>query len=315
MGRERVGFVSNYGIPIIGLESSLSYLSRRPFWVDAVNGNDSNDGQAGPEDALATIQAAVNRAQAGDNIIIFPGSYVENVVVESKDYISLISAMRNGYGRPDIVPSSGKALYVKASQGFRAFGVRFAAPAADTDLVLQEGNGFVYDWCVFDGNSTQGNAKGLVRLKGNGVSDSYTSSEGVIRKSLLRQSGGQAVIFDTGDAPNNGVGCTDVVIEYCDFVDNDQEDIATQDTGGGTYSVKRAKIRYNNFEYKGKTTYIDFTTSNGGAAGDQSGIVYGNYFNVETNPVNTTQIKAVGTAFGFPGNYNVVGIFTGVGLD
>lgn len=303
--------LTSFGIPLMGGSYSIPTRNGKVLFVDP-NGLAPRSSSGA---SFSTIQDAIDACatDTGSTIIIFPGSYDENLVINSINYLTLAGAMLPGYARPDIVPSSGKALYVQASQGSTLYNIRLAAPAADTDLILHEGNGFIYASCVFDGDATMGNAKALLRLKGNASDDSFTASEGIVRDCLFRGSGGNALIFDTGDAPGNGVGCTDDKITGCTFVGNDQPDIVTADTGGGVYSVQRAVIQANIFEDKNKATYLDFTTSNGGAAGDQSGIVLGNYFASDT--MTTTVIKAVGTAFTFPGNYNTVGIFDGSGLD
>lgn len=291
---------------------SVAFNQRIPYYVDGVNGSDRRDGLS-PEGALATISKALTLAQAGDTIKIFPGTYIENVVA-TKDYITLEGAIEARYGWPDIAPASGLAIHSQACQGTVLRRLRCAAPAADTDLVRIEGNGFLVEHCVFDGDAAMGNAKALLRLKGNAADDSFTASEGRIRDSLFRNSGGQGIVFDTGDTPGNGVGSTDVQVTDNIFDRNDQEDIATQDTGGGVYSVQDCHILRNQFRSKAKTTYIDFTTANGGGAGDQSGEINGNTFAHEGFVAGTT-VKIVGTACSFAGNFGIVGVIDGSGLD
>lgn len=312
--------VSSFGIPLMGGNVGIPYGRGGQAWFvgspdvdETFFANDSNSG-ADPDDVFATVQRAIDVAKVGDVICVYSGSYEENVVVD-KDYITIIGCQLPGYAKPDIVPASGVSLSNSAAQGMVLRHLRLAAPAADVDLMLIEGNGFLVEDCVLDGDATQGNAKALIRLKGNADSDSYTASEGIIRNCLFRGSGGDGLIYDTGNAPGNGVGSTDVIVEDNIFILIDQIAIATADTGTGVYSVKRTTIRRNSFQDKNKATYMDFTTSNGGAAADQSGTVYGNYFSTDTNPMNTTIIKAVGTAFTFPGNFNNVGINDGSGLD
>jgi hypothetical protein len=309
--------VTSFGIPLMGQNVGIPYGRGGSVWFVASPdvdqtfwANDSNAGTS-PNEAFATINRAIDEAEPGDTIVIFSGSYDENVVVD-KDYITIIGAQISGYGKPDIVPSSGLALYNQAAQGMVLRHLRLAAPAADVDLMLIEGNGYIVEDLVLDGDATMGNAKALIRLKGNDTDDSYTASEGVIRNCLFRGSGGDGLIFDTAEAAV-GVGETDVTVENCVFVGIDQIAIATADTGPGTYSIQRGQIRGCLFEDKNKATYIDLTTSNGGAAGDQSGSCYGNYFASDT--MTTTVIKAVGTAWTFIGNYDTVGIFDGSGLD
>jgi len=280
------------------------------WYVWAEEGNDGLNGLA-PGSALASIGEALDRAAARDMILIGPGTYNENVVV-TKDYISLIGAVAPGYAKPDIVPDAGKALYVQAAQGI--IGIHLRLSSADDDVLLNEGNGFVFADCVFDGDG-QSATEGLVRLKGNADDDSYTASEGVIEDCLFRGSGGVGLIFDTGDAPWNGVGCTDDVIRRCSFIGNTEVDIVTQDSGSGatTYSVQRALIEGNFFRDKNKTCYIDFTTANAGAASDQTGAIMGNTFAADA--INTTRVAMVGTGFTFGGNFSNLGVVDGTGLD
>jgi hypothetical protein len=200
--------VSSYGIPIIGENVGIPNFQGNAWFVDAVNGNDYNSGQD-PTAALQTINRAIQLAGngTGDTIFIYPGSYEENVVVD-KDYLTLVGAMLSRYSFPDIVPASGKALFNQAAQGMVLRNLRLAAPAADVDLMLIEGNGFAILGCILDGDATQGDAKGLIKLKGNAADDSYTASEGLIAGCLLRGSGGIGIVFESAATPTL-VGCTD----------------------------------------------------------------------------------------------------------
>jgi len=72
-------------------------------------------------------------------------------------------------------------------------------------------------------------------------------------------------------------------------------------------------IVQNSFEDKNKATYIDLTTTNGGAASDQTGAIEENVFASDT--ITTTKIKMVGTGFTFSGNFDTVGVVDGSGLD
>lgn len=255
----------------------------------------------------ATIQAAVNAAAEGDTIFIQPGTYDENVLVTT-DYLTFVGGQVGRYGWPDLAVTTGVALTVRA-QGFVCRRVRITS--ADSDCVLQEGNGFVYESCVFDGDG-QAATEALVRLKGNDTDDSMTSSEGLFVDCLFRgNAAGVGVVFDTAE-PTVGVGSTDNVISGCRFVGNAQ-DLTTQDTGPGTYSVQRLIVKDCVFADKNKTNYIDFTTSNGGAASDQTGTIAGCYF--ATDDITATNVAYVGTGFTVVGCYSTVGIDNTSGLD
>jgi len=299
--------VTSFGVPVIG--ASIPQTAQGQAWfVDAVNGTSGGGAQHGgaPDSAFATIQAAVNAASAGDTIFVFPGSYTENVVVTT-DYLTICGALEGRYGWPDLVPDSGLPLAVTSAQGFVGRRLRLAATGAD--CCVQRGNGFTYEDCVFDGDGTA--AKAGLRLLPSDTDDSYTASEGFIRRNVFRGNA-NGIIFDTGAAPAVGVGSTDNLIEGNRFYANTL-DLATADTGGGVYSVQTTDILHNTFEDKNKTTYIDLTTTNGGAAGDQTGAINGNVFASDT--ITTTKIKMVGTGFTFAGNFSTVGVVDGSGLD
>jgi len=310
---------TSFGIPMVGVGTSIprggaNTRDQGTVWfVDDVNGADGQTG-TDPTNALKTIGRALTLANSGtgDTIFVAPGSYNELVVV-TKDYISIIGSIQGGYERPDIGGAVGVALSV-SGQGFVMRNCRVFA-TGNADAVIQTGNGFEYSNCVFDGASAQ-SAKALIRLLPSSVNTALTASEGQIFNNYFRgaPAAAFAIIFDDGAAPV-AVGSTDNWIYGNRFSQNAGVDIATADSGGaGTlYSVQFCVIQGNIFEDKNKATYLDFTTANGGAASDQSGTVAGNGFATDT--MTTTKIKAVGTAFTFMGNYDTVGIFDGSGLD
>lgn len=243
----------------------------------------------------------------GDTVVVQAGTYEENIVI-SKNYVTLIGATVGGYARPDITPATGVPVTV-TGQGVVLAHLRMAGTAADA--CDQRGNGFLIIDCVFDGDGTA--TKAGLRLLPSDTDDSRTASEGKVLNNLFR---GNAIglCFDTGDAPAVGVGSSDNEISGNRFYANTL-DIATADTGGaGTvYSVHTTNIAGNFFMDKNKATYIDLTTTNGGAASDQTGAINGNYFASDT--ITTTKIKMVGTGFTFTGNYYTVGVADGSGLD
>src|SRR6185503_6148022 len=128
-----------------------------------------------------SIQAAVNAARPGQVIFVQPGTYDENVVVAT-DYVTIVGGQKGRYGWPDLVATTGVALTV-TGQGFVAKNLRISS--GDTDCVRQEGNGFLYENCVFDGDG-QAATEGLVRLKGHDTDDSKTASEGMFKDCLFR---------------------------------------------------------------------------------------------------------------------------------
>lgn len=268
------------------------------------------------EGAFASINTAVGNCVdgRGDVIVALGGEgYDENVVID-KDFLTLIGVVAAGYARPDVTPASGKAIDVQA-QGFVAMHMRFAAPAADTDLALHQGNGGKYIDVVFDGDAAQGNAKALLRLKGTLNDDSYTASENEFERCLFRGSGGYGVAFDVGNGAGNQVGCTDNKFRDCYFQSNDQEDIVAVDTSaGGAYSMKD-----NYFEHcmigmgtsKNKATHVDNKTTHGVA--NTGNVWVGCYVNDDTT--NTTALKTDTTTSSWIGCFDLDGVINGDALD
>ena len=282
------------------------------FFVDAENGSDTYDGLAWGR-AKATIQAAITLCTTGkgDIIWIAPGTYEEELTL-TKDYVRLEGAMDNGYARPDIAPTTGKALYASTAQGVTLRHLRFVS--VDDDVVHLEGNGSLIEDCVFDGEGI-GATKALLRLQGRTDDDSYTGSEGIVRDCLFRLSGGYGLAFDTGSGSGNGVGVTHALIERCRFLDNTGVDVVALKTGvGGVYSVQDVLLSRCHFmEPKNKATWIDITTNADGAAANQTGMLEDCYFNDDT--VDATAIKISGTGFGVVGCHSMDGEFDGSGLD
>lgn len=290
---------------------SFPSIAGSAWFVDASSTAGTGANGKTKASAFTTIAAAISAAASHDTIIVYPGTYAENLVVTT-DYLNIVGAA-SGYGRPDVQPATGVCLTVTA-QGFVCSRMRFAA--ANSDAVRQKGNGFSYTDCVFDGDSAQAATDALVRLKGDDDDDSYTASEGVIADCLFRGSDGFGIALQAAEAPGNGVGVTHTRFENCRFQDNVAADVVTLDNDGtdGTYSAQDVIFDRCIFaEPKNKATWVDFTTANGGAAGDQTGAFIDCFFNDDT--VDTTAIKATGTGFGFVGCHSMDGEFDGSGLD
>lgn len=282
------------------------------YYVDPANGNDGNFGTSpgigsGGDGALKTIAKALALCTNGQGDTIFvmgsPNGSAENLVV-TKDFVSIIGCQVPGYAKPDVVPVAGIPLTVSA-QGFYTRHMRYAAVAAD--CVLQNGNGAIFDDCVFDGDGTA-NKAGIRFLPAtlNGSATHYTASECKVQNSLFRGCA-FGILFDSAAAaPQPGVGSTDNLVQNNRFYSN-TVDIATANTGvTGLYSAQLLDILNNVFADKNKAVYIDFVTNIAGAAALQTGVIAGNAFNSAT--LTNVLVKINGTGFGAPGNTYQVGI-------
>lgn len=280
------------------------------FFVDATNGSDNNDGRD-PRAPLDTIQAALNKCvtDRGDVVVIEPGSYAENLTV-TKNYVHLVAAVEGGYGRPDVVPTTGTAITV-TGQGFVAKGIRFYS--ADSDTVIQRGNGFLYKDCVIDGDTGQAATEACVRLKGTTNDDSFTASEGLMEDVLVRNSNGYGIALDVGNGAGNQVGCTHNVFRRVRFLDNVAEDVMALDTSGGpgTYAAQDNLWDECYFMSRNKATHVDLDTNLGAS---NSGNMFARCF-FHDDTIDVTAIKVATANGAIVGCFGLDGVIDGDALD
>ena len=302
---EVIGPQSSVGpAPVEGVDAPHS------FFVDATNGSAQNSGQE-PRAPLTLIQDAIDLTVSGrgDRIYIMPGSYDENLLLTGKDYVHLIGVF-TGYGKPDIVPTTGVALDTGDAQGTYCQSLRFAS--ADADTVIQRGNGFTYRDCVFDGDTGQAATEACLRLKGVADDDSYTASEGLLEDCLIRNSNGFGIAYDVGNSAGNQVGSTHNVFRRCRFLDNVAEDVKSVDTSaGGAHSVQDTLWDECYFMSRNKATHIDLDTTNGA---NNSGNLFTRCF-IWDDTIDTTAVKVATANAGLVGCYSLDGVIDGNALD
>lgn len=294
------------------MSTGLPLKNGKFLFVDASTGSDGNTGFTG-DVALRTIAQALIYAQSGDVILVAPGTYEENLVV-TKDYISIIGYSTSGYARPDIAPATGSALTVTTGQGFVAKHLRFVSE--DSDVVVQNANGFRYEDCVFDGTAGMAATELLLRLVPSATDDSYSASEGKILNNLFRGSNGSGIGIQHALAAGGGEGTTDNEIAFNRFYDNAVSDIKSfvNTNGGGAGIYLNYNIHDNQFMTSGAAyVYINFAA---GAAGDltaNSGLISSNYFADEALTGGTgNQIDLGGQAkVHFAGNFDDAGVVNG----
>jgi len=260
------------------------------FHVDQAAGSALFDGLS-PESPKASIQSAINLAVngRGDRIWIKPGTYEENLDTTGKDCVHLYGVLAGGYARPNVAPASGSALKA-GSQGVVTAHMRYVAVDAAAALV-QEGNGFRHDDCVFDGD---GNTGALIEFHPVVDDDGFTASEGVLRRSYVRDSGGVGILF-VNPGPPAGVGPTGVVIEKNIFVGNADEDIKDDDTvDSNDVTFGNGIIRENDFMTKDKAVYIDLSE-----APNNTGFLTANRFAGEVNTTTVALVAGIVSAGNF----------------
>lgn len=302
--------VSSFGFPVMGTAGfGVPYQPNGNVWW--VNAGASGSGTS-PEDAFGTIQGAVDRAISGDTIMVFSGTYDENVTVDD-DYVSIIGAQSGGYARPDIVPTAGVALVVNG-QGFYARHLRFAS--ADSDTVQWHSNGGQAIDCVFDGAAGQASTETNLRLVPSATDDSFSASENKFIDCLFRGSTGSGVTFQHALAAGGGEGTSDNQFLGCTFVDNAVSDLISKvnTNGGGAGIYIKLLVNGCNFLTVGAAyKYINFSA---GAAGDltaNSCLISNNWFADEAltgGAGNQIDLGGQSKAM-FVGNYDCAGLVNG----
>lgn len=240
------------------------------LYVDnsAPTANDDNDG-TDPNYPLVTITEALSKCTSGqgDIIKVMPGSYEENLVV-SKDYVTIEGVLEGGYARPDIEGDAGVALTVHA-QGFVARHVRIAADAGQIG-VIQQGNGFLFDDCVVDGDGAQ-----CVQLLPDLDDDTYSASEGVIQGSLIRGGTIGIEFKNPGPGVEGGIGPTDVVVQGNRFYNQTTNAIKDVDTAGSNDTTFADCLVAGNFFMEVGAAFVYITLT---AGGNNTGLIGGNIF-------------------------------------
>lgn len=293
--------VTSFGVPLGG-----------PGPVSIPNGNGkvifvAADGQVGPpgagvEISSRTIQAAIDACTsgAGDTIFVFPGTYNENLTIDGKDYITIIGCQIGGYERPDVGKATGSAITITNSQGVVLRHMRFFNED-DSDVALIDGNGFVIDDCVFDGNDNMTSDAACLALNASDTDDSYTASEGVVSNCLFRGSTAIGLRLQSGAAPASGVGPTHNVIVGNRFVNITGEDIKTVDGGTATYITKDCQFSNNQHMDYDKAVYITMSTVTA-----DNGLISGCYFAHPT--ITSAEIDISGTTVIAAGNFDAAGV-------
>ena len=184
---------------------------------------------AGPPDCdYVVIQDAVNAAIPGDTITVYPGTYVENVIVD-KDHLTIQSQS----GAPSTIVHaaySGEAAFSITAEYVSIRGFTVGNNTADCDIMF---GGVVVGGAhaVISDNTVTGNCKGIVlhashiTVTRNTISDNraYVASDGIyiwpsctnisiidndisnnMDEGIQQEFGGRHTLIDGNDISDNG---------------------------------------------------------------------------------------------------------------
>jgi hypothetical protein len=281
------------------------------FHVDGDSGVDTRSGSSWPR-ALATIQEAVDRCVSGRHDRVYvktaAAAYDENVVVTSKDYVSIIGVGNSAWGRPDIHPASGVGLAVSLSQGFH--GERIYVFSDDVDALTIDSEG----WQLQD-VKCQGASDGLF-LKGNADDDSYGAGQGLAINSMFEACGAAGVRMEHAEAPS-GIGAWGNRFTRCGFRDNTGADFlsAVAGTGGNAGIFLALGIDGCRFYDLGAAhVYLDMDQGNGLDLAANQALITANWFADEA--IIASQIAISGQPnVVFAGNYDSAGLINGAAFN
>lgn len=276
------------------------------FWyVDGTNGSDSNNGLS-PVKAFKTIGKAVSSAKdkAGDTIVVFPGSYAENLTITKYD-LAIISAVVLGMGvttnfRPVIEGGAGVALTLAQCKRFRISG--FYLHSTGNTAVLTDGEGCCFENCEIDGDG----GAGVVFLC---ATDPNFNGSGTSFLSCVFDGSVNGILVKPFTAPGGFGNATNVVIAGCQFYGNSAEDIKGVVTNGDNDYCDAWLVTGCFFQDKAKACYIDLSAGSGPSTTIVPAMFAGNFFGA-TAAMTTTMIK-LPTGCVFAGNYNTIGLVDG----
>ena len=295
--------ITSFGVPLLGNAPGVPIGSGQVAFVGTAAQMVPFAGSQ-----YSTIQGAIDASAEGSVIYVAPGSYDENLTVD-EDYITLIQLTGAGYGRPDVVPTTGVALVVNG-QGFTSIGMRYVS--ADSDSVQQHGNGFYYADNVFDGTAGMAATEGCMRLVGLAADDSFSASEGQVVNNLFRGATSGAGLIIQHAAVPSGVGCTDNRIVGNRFYDNGVDILsAVNVSGGGAGIYLNTAFKDNQFMTSGAAyVYINMAAGVAADLAANSGIISGNYF--ADDALVAAQVNVAGQPKVYvSGNYDAAGVVNG----
>lgn len=146
-----------------GAVSGLSFPLSGTIIV-AKNGNDTS-GDGSLQKPYLTIQKAIDSAAFGDTIIVYGGEYIENLVINNKDHLTIIgvTALFDSF----VTRLSGTITVSGTSTRFRMRDINIAATSnSDVPLTINGTNGRHFFWNV-DLNKPSGVSKRVMDVIGN----------------------------------------------------------------------------------------------------------------------------------------------------
>lgn len=195
------------------------------YFVDAANGSDTLSGHT-VQDAMATIASAITASQAGDTLILSPGTHSVDVSVAAlapKADTRIVGAIPSFGGMPSTVithdADDGADLILVDVDGVVFQDIKFlmvagASAALRTVAVAQTTavNGLSFVDCWFDQNSVD--ISGVLSIA---VNDATNATVGLVVKNC-RFLGGDATSNQPSYIQIGAGGTPDLLIEDCVFV-------------------------------------------------------------------------------------------------
>jgi len=251
-----------------GVSATPNYTG--PIWHVSTSGSDENDGSE--DSPLYNIQQGINMSQNGDTVLVYPGTYVENINFNGKNIVVgslFLTTQDTSYISSTIIDGnqSGSVVIFENGEDSNALlSGFFITKSYDRELIIENSNPTITH-CVISGNpASQGASRGIwcdnssptldriVVANHNGIGIFLqNNSLPTITNSSIKNNGGSGISCNNQSAP---------LIENVIIIDNnDPAD------GGGLFSDHSSPILNN-------------VTISGNSAGSNGGGLYSSYSQV-----------------------------------
>lgn len=178
----------------------------KTFYVNSSNGSDTANAGEQLEDALATIDAAINKCTAdnGDVILVMPGHTEASTSSIAMDVAGVtILGLGTGTKKPTVTSGNATAAVIMSAAGCRLSGIRFAlgaVAATVTNAINITADGCQVDDCETVAHATSQFTNHLTATDASGVKILNNSF-----KSLAAAGSTSGIVVD---------GCDDLEIGY-----------------------------------------------------------------------------------------------------
>lgn len=237
-------------LPLENLQGAGLLTFGNLYFVHSVSGNDTTNGGTSPDDALATIDAAIGKCTAdqGDTIIVLPGHSETPTATITMDVAGVtVIGLGVGSKRPTVTSSNATASVLMSAAGCKLSNIRFALGVATITNAIN----ITADGCEVENCETIVHATSQFTNHLTATDAQFVKIVGNKFQSLETASSASGIVVD---------GCDDLEIVGNDVQGHFTEHALDNITPAGVDEILRATIAYNKFR-NASTTAGDMAVS------------------------------------------------------